>query len=103
MEETLKRQLKRLSPHQNGKVAGILMAVTTLPMFLIMIIPMVFMMSKVDQAAKPVDFGFPFGMFLFMPIFYLAFTYLFVAFSCWVYNVFFKLIGGFEFEFNQVE
>lgn len=97
----MKRQIKRLSPHQNGKVAGIMMAITTLPMFLIMIVPMTLMVPKVDQAGNPVDFGFPFIMFLIMPVFYLIFTYLFVAFGCWVYNIFYKLIGGFEFEFDE--
>lgn len=99
----MKRQIKRLSLHQNGKVAGIVIAVTTLPIFLFMLIPTVIMMPKVDQAGNPIDFGFPFGMFLFMPIIYLVFTYLFVAFGSWVYNIFFKLIGGFEFEFKQDE
>ena len=97
----MKRQIKQLSLHQNGKVAGILMAVTSLPMFLLMIVPMVFMTPKVDQAGNPIDFGFPFVIFLLMPLFYLVFTYLFTAFGCWVYNKFFKFIGGFEFEFNQ--
>ena len=97
----MKKQIKRLSPHQNGKVAGIMMAVTTLPMILFMIIPMTLMTPKIDQAGNPVDFGFPFIMLLIMPIFYLIFTYLFVAFGCWVYNIFYKIIGGFEFEFDE--
>lgn len=99
----MKSQINRLSLHQNGKVAGILMAVTTLPMFLVMIIPMAFMMPKVDQAGNPVNFGPPFSIFLFMPIFYLVFTYIFVAFGCWVYNFLYKFIGGFEFELKKDE
>jgi hypothetical protein len=93
----------RLSPHQNGKVAGVLMAIITLPMFLLMMIPMFFMMPKVDNAGNPIASGFPFVMFLLMPIIYLVFTYLFVAIGCWLYNKFFKLLGGFEFEFKGEE
>jgi hypothetical protein len=44
----MKKQIKRLSPHQNGKVFGVLMAVTTLPLFL----PMILMMNL---AGPPVD------------------------------------------------
>lgn len=99
----MKKQIKRLSPLQNGKVAGVLMAVTTLPMFLFMMVPMVFMMPKVDQAGNPINSGFPFGMFLLMPIFYLVFTFLFVSFGCWIYNLLYKLLDGFEFEFKQGE
>lgn len=97
----MKKQIRRLSPFQNGKVAGVLMAVTTLPMFLVMMVPMSFMIPKVDQAGNPIDFGIPFGMLLFMPIFYLVVTFLSVAFGCWVYNVLYRLLGGFELEFNQ--
>ena len=99
----MKRQIKRLTPHQNGKVSGVLMAVITLPMYLLMMIPMAFMMPKVDASGNPIDFGPPFVMFFFMPIIYLVFTYIFVAFGCWLYNKFFKLLGGFEFEFNPDE
>ena len=99
----MKKQIKRLSPHQNGKVFSILMAVSSLPMVALMIVPMLFMMPKVDNTGNPIDFGFPFAMFLFMPIFYLIFTYIFVALGCWLYNVFFKFIGGFEFEFKEDE
>lgn len=99
----MKRQIRRLAPHQNGKVAGILMAITSLPMFALTIIPMLLTMPKVDQAGNPIDFGFPFVIFLFMPVLYLVFTYLFVGFGCWVYNVFYKWIGGIEFEFSPEE
>ena len=75
------------------------MAVSTLPIFAIIFLPVLFMMPHADKAGNPIDF--PFKMFLFMPIFYLIFTYLFVAFSCLVYNLLFRLIGGFEFEFNE--
>ncbi len=95
------RQIMKLSPHQNGKVFGVLTAVATLPMFLCTMVPMLFMIPQVDQAGNPVNFAFPMGFFMIMPVFYLVFTYLFVAFGCWLYNRFFRFIGGFEFEFDD--
>lgn len=77
------------------------MAVTSLPIFFLMMVPMFFMIPQVDHAGNPTDFGWPFGMFFFMPIIYLVFTYIFVALGCWIYNIFFTLIGGFEFEFYE--
>jgi len=96
----LKRQIERLSPHQNGKVCGVLMAVITLPMFLFMGVPMLLLMPKADHAGNPAHFAFPMVMFLLMPIFYLVFTYLFLAFGCWLYNKLYRWLGGFEFEFK---
>lgn len=95
----MKKQILKLSPHQNGKVAGILVAVTMLPMFFCMIIPMMLFAPKVDSAGNPIDF--PFILFLLMPIFYLVFTYLFVALGCWIYNKLYRFVGGFEFEIQQ--
>ena len=97
----MKTVIKRLEPHQNGKVASVLIAVITLPMYLFMMIPMTLMMPKVDHAGNPIDFGFPFMMFLFMPLIYLVFTYVFVALGCWLYNTFFKYLGGFEFDLEE--
>lgn len=102
----MKKQIERLTPHQNGKVLGVLTAVGTLPMFALTMLPMIFMMPKVDPNGNPIDmpFGvFPFAMFFLMPVFYLIFTYLSVAFGCWLYNKFFRFIGGFEFEFKENE
>ena len=92
----MKKQIKRLSPHQNGKVFGILSAVATLPIF----IPMFFMMSvfvpEVDQNGNAVDF--PGFMFIIFPIFYLIFGYISVTVGCFFYNIIQKYIGGFEYE-----
>ena len=82
-------------------MCGILTALVTLPMFVLMMIPMLCMVPKVDQAGNPIDFGFPYVVFFFMPLFYLIFTYLFVAFGCWLYNICFRFLGGFEIEFQE--
>lgn len=92
----MKKQIKRLSPHQNGKVFGLLMAVSSLFLF----VPMAVMMSAigppVDQHGNEVVF--PSALFIAMPIFYAIFGYIFTAIGCALYNFLFKYIGGFEFE-----
>jgi hypothetical protein len=92
----MKKQIKKLSPHQNGKVIGILMAVSFLPIFIVMAIIMSQFGPQIDQHGNPVQF--PYFMFIIMPIFYLIFGYIFVAIGCVIYNYFFKFIGGLEFE-----
>jgi hypothetical protein len=92
---SMKKQIKRLSPHQNGKVFGILMAVSSLIFFTPMFLALSFSMPHVDQYGNPVDF--PKFTLLIMPLLYLIFGYLFVAVSCLIYNFFVKYIGGIEF------
>jgi|SRR6266849_3004531 len=95
----MKKQIKRLSPHQNGKVFGVLMAVTSLlfvvPMFAIIL----FSMPDVDQHGNQVNF--PKFLILLFPILYLVFGYLATAIWSVIYNFLFKYIGGFEFEVND--
>lgn len=92
----MKKQIKRLSPHQNGKVFGILMAVSSLIFVIPMFLAVSLSMPHMDQHGNPVDF--PKFMFLVMPILYLIFGYLFVAAGCLIYNLLVKYIGGIEFE-----
>lgn len=92
----MKKQISRLSPHQNGKVFGALMAVSSL----FLVIPMALMMAamgpQVDHNGNEVVF--PIGFVFVMPIIYAVFGYLFSVIGCVVYNLLFKYIGGFEFE-----
>lgn len=90
----MKKQVKRLSPHQNGKVFGVLMAVATLPMFIPMMLMMLFAMPAMDGN----DTSFPGFMFILFPILYLIFGYVSVAIMCVFYNFLQKHIGGFEYE-----
>jgi len=92
----MKQQIKRISPHQNGKVFAILMTVSALFMFIPMAILMSFVAPQVDQNGSPA--GFPIFVFVIMPFFYLIFGYIFIVIWCTIYNYFFKYIGGFEFE-----
>lgn len=95
----MKKQIKRLSPHQNGKIFGLLMAVASIafliPMFLLMF-----------YAGQPVDvhgnaIPFPKFMIILFPVLYFIFGYLGVAVSCLIYNFIFKYVGGFEFEMES--
>ena len=95
----MKKQIKRLSPHQNGKVVAVLITISALLMFIPMAVLMYFMLPQVDQQGNPVEY--PIFMFAVMPIFYLVFGYIFAALGCAIYNVVYKFIGGFEFEVEE--
>jgi hypothetical protein len=86
----MKVQVARLSPHQNGKVFGVLMALGSL----VFLVPftLIFAMAPEQPNAPPAF------LFLLFPILYLIFGYLSVAVGCWLYNVMFKYIGGIEYE-----
>lgn len=95
----MKRQIRRFSPHQNGKVVGILIAVSSLVFVVPMSLVMFFAVPPVDQYGNPVVF--PKLLILLFPFIYLLFGYIGTAIGCAIYNVFFRLIGGFEFEFED--
>lgn len=86
----MKQQVARFSPHQNGKVFAVLMAVTSL----IFLVPffLIFAASAPAQARPPML------MLLVMPLMYLVLGYVMVAIGCAIYNFMFKYIGGIEFE-----
>ena len=92
----MKKQIRRLSPHQNGKVFGVLMAVASLVFVMPMFLVMLFATPAVDQHGNPVTF--PKFIFILFPIFYLVFGYVATAIGSAIYNFLFKYIGGFEFE-----
>jgi ABC-type Na+ efflux pump permease subunit len=95
----MKKQIRRMSPHQNGKVAGILMAVGSLVFVVPMLAIMMFTAPEVDRYGNPVTF--PKFLFILFPILYLVIGYLMTAIGCAIYNFFFRYIGGFEFEVND--
>ena len=80
---------------QNGKVFGVLMAVSSLIFLMPMFLVITLSMPSVDQHGHPVNF--PKFIFLIMPIAYLVFGYVFVAIGSWIYNFMVKYIGGIEF------
>lgn len=91
----MKQQISRLSPHQNAKVFGVLMAVGSL----VFVLPLVLLAS----AFGPKENQAPVIMFLILPVFYLVFGYLMVAVSCWLYNFMVRYVGGIEFEAKGTE
>ncbi|WNC71657.1 hypothetical protein RGQ13_16245 [Thalassotalea psychrophila] len=95
----MKKQIKKLSPHQNGKVFGILMAVATLPMFIPMFLMMMAVSPSMDATGNQI--AFPSSMMIIFPFFYLIFGYISVAIMCLVYNFIQKFIGGFEYETSE--
>lgn len=91
----MKRQIKRLSPHQNGKVFGVLTALGSL----IFVVPMamVFSYSPIGQSGHG-----PSGwMFLLFPLGYLVMGYLSVAVACLIYNFAYGFLGGIEYETDE--
>jgi len=95
----MKKQIARLSPHQNAKVFGILMALGSLVFLVPSFVLFLSFGPSVDQRGNPV--GPPMLLFLLFPFIYLIFGYISVAIGCALYNVMFKYIGGFEFEARE--
>ncbi|MEO7886290.1 MAG: hypothetical protein ABI893_06230 [Polaromonas sp.] len=91
----MKQQISRLSPHQNGKVFGVLMAIGSL-VFLVPFFLVFATMAPAGAGNAP-----PLLMFLFMPVLYLILGYLSVAIGCALYNFMFKYLGGVEFESSE--
>jgi drug/metabolite transporter (DMT)-like permease len=91
----MKQQVARLSPHQNGKVFGVLMALLSL----VFVVPfsLSFAFAPSDPNAPPA------WLFMLFPLLYLVMGYLTVAVACWLYNVMFKHIGGIEYEATSGE
>ena len=91
----MKQQIARLSPHQNGKVFAILMALGAL----VFMVPfMLFALASAPPEARP-----PMLFFLAMPVLYLVMGYVMVWIGCALYNFLFKRIGGIEFETRGVD
>jgi ABC-type Na+ efflux pump permease subunit len=93
----MKVQIARFSPHQNGKVFGVLMALGSL----VFVIPMVALSSLMpavtDAQGNPIPQP-PVMLFLLFPVIYLVMGYIMVAIGCAIYNFMFRFIGGIEYE-----
>jgi len=98
-EGIMKQQIKRISPHQNGKVFAILMTVGALLILIPMAILMSFAAPQVYLNGNSVEY--PIFVLVIMPFFYLVFGYIFIVIWCTIYNYFFRYIGGFEFEIEE--
>jgi cation transporter-like permease len=85
----MKQQIERLSPHQNAKVFGVLLAVGSLAFVVPFFIFAAF--------AAPAEQAPPAWLFLLFPIVYLVLGYLMVVVACAVYNFMFRYVGGIEY------
>lgn len=96
----MKKQISHLSPFQNAKVFAVLMAVSSLVIFLPFMLISMLMTPSTTPDGQPIHF--PFFMFLVMPVFQLIFGFIMVLISCALYNWVSKFTGGFEFEATDV-
>jgi len=91
----MKHQIAVLSPHQNGKVLGVLMAVASL----VFVVPfMLFAALAMPPGPAPSAFLIVLG-----PVLYLVMSYITVFAVCIVYNYLYRWIGGLEFEARNVD
>ena len=88
----MKQQISRLSPHQNGKVAGVLVAVLSL----IVVIP-VFLLASMTGAGTQ---GMPLWAIFIAPVIYLIVGYIATVIWCALYNVITPMTGGIEYDAN---
>ena len=90
----MKKQIVRVSPLQTAKVFAALWFATTLPIILLMAIPMMLMPNSPPN---------PFSFFLIaMPFIYAIVGFVFTLFGAWVYNLVAARIGGIEFTLQDV-
>lgn len=95
----MKKQIRRISPHQNAKVFAILMAISSLAFVVPMFIALYSVTPQVDQHGNQVVFQK--YLFAAFPLIYLIFGYLSTLIGCSIYNFMFRFIGGFEIEMND--
>jgi hypothetical protein len=86
----MKQQVARFSPHQNGKVMAVMMALISI----IFLLPFMLIGSMLGLGRG----GAPIWALLVVPVFYLVITYVMFAIGCAIYNALVPFIGGFEYE-----
>ncbi|MBC3766041.1 hypothetical protein [Neptunicella marina] len=92
----MRKQITRLSLHQNAKVFGVLMAVATLPMIILMFF--IFQSSMPPGSDRHMPFMAS-GIFMVLaPVFYFVMGYISTLIMCFTYNLMQRVTGGFEFE-----
>jgi len=95
-KKNMRIQITRLSPHQNAKVFGILMAVCSLIFAIQMAFSLWLLPQPVDAAVNTI--GTSMFVLLLFPIIYLVMSYAMVWVACSIYNRAFRHIGGIEFD-----
>ncbi|GIX22860.1 MAG: hypothetical protein KatS3mg122_0091 [Caldimonas sp.] len=90
----MKRRIQRLSPHQNGKVAGLMMALVSL----VILVPFMLILGSI----MPHGERMPWLMVLILPVLYLVLGYIGTVLACWVYNLVAGWVGGIEYDAQEV-
>lgn len=93
----MKTQIARLSPHQNGKVFAILMALSSFMFVVPMALVFSFIPAGTDAHGNPVAQPSVFMLLLF-PVLYLVMGYVMIALGSVIYNFMFQYVGGIEYE-----
>lgn len=89
----MKKQIVNVSILQNAKVMAALYFAISIPIMLIMMIPM---MSQEGA-------GFSLMMLVLMPVLYTLIGFVFSLVGAWVYNLIAARVGGFEFTTTEVD
>lgn len=97
------QSIKCFSVHKTALTFSVLMAVSSLPLIILMAV-MTSFMPMTDANGNEIDGQFPMGiMLLVMPIMYLIMGYIFTAIGAWFYNFVAKYTGGIKFELVNEE
>jgi hypothetical protein len=86
----MKTQIVHISKLQTSKVMAVLYLVISIPLMLMMALPMLF-------AHQPVQWS----MLWWMPLFYAIFGFIFTFLGAWIYNGVAGRIGGIEFTMSE--
>jgi flagellar biosynthesis protein FliQ len=86
----MKTQIVHISKLQTSKVMAVLYLVISIPLVLLMVLPML-------MAHQPVQWG----ALWWMPLLYAVFGFIFTFLGCWIYNGVAGWIGGIEFTISD--
>lgn len=86
----MKTQIVHISKLQTAKVMTVLYLIISLPLMLMMVLPMLIMHQPVRWS-----------MFWWMPLLYAVFGFVFTFLGAWIYNGVVGLVGGIEFTIAQ--
>jgi hypothetical protein len=90
----MKKQIVRVSALQSAKVVAMIYLVTSLPIFLLMLIP--------SMMGLGIGGGFSIVTLLLMVVMYTVCGFIFTLLAAWIYNLVASRVGGFEFTTVEV-
>ena len=98
----IKKQISNISGHQTSKVFALLYVLLAAPLLFIGIISFLFGTPAESPNGQPAP-HIPWLFFIFAPLFYGAFGYVFTRIGCFAYNIIAKRFGGIEFTVMEKE